>query len=97
MSDDKPQADDQADDQQDTSQRDTGTGASDGEGISDDQLPADVQPTEDNPLARHPDQTGDSDDEIGADREGDPETAPLTEEDADYSEVGSEGAADKPS
>jgi hypothetical protein len=93
MSDDKPQADDQ----QDTSQKDTG--ASDGEGISDDQLPADVQPTEDNPLARHPEQTGDSDDEIGADREGDPETAPLTEEDADYSDSSSESedAADKPS
>lgn len=72
MSDDKPQPDD--------------TGASDGEGISDDQLPADLQPSEDNPLARHPDQTGDSDDEIGADREGEPETAPLTAEDADYSE-----------
>ena len=96
MSDDKPQADDQAD-QQDTSREGSDTGASDGEGISDDQLPADVQPTEDNPLARHPDQTGDSDDEIGADREGDPETAPLTEEDADYSEAGSEDAADKPS
>lgn len=92
MSDDKPQTDDP----QGTSQEGTQEGASDGEGISDDQLPADVQPTEDNPLARHPEQTGDSDDEIGADREGDPETAPLTEEDADYSEAG-EDAADSPS
>ena len=81
MSDEKPQDDDQ----QDASQSNASDGA-DGEGISDDQLPADVQPTEDNPLARHPDQTGDSDDEIGADREGDPETAPMTEEDADYSD-----------
>jgi hypothetical protein len=91
MSDDKPQDADQAETQQDST--------SDGEGISDDQLPADVQPTEDNPLARHPEQTGDSDDEIGADREGDPETAPLTEEDADYSDSSSESedAADKPS
>ncbi len=78
MSDDKPASD--SDTSKDTSQE------HDGEGIGDDQLPADVQPTEDNPLARHPDQTGDSDDEIGADREGEPETAPLTEEDADYSD-----------
>ncbi len=93
MSDDKPQTDDQ----QGTSQEGTQDGASDGEGISDDQLPADVQPTEDNPLARHPDQTGDADDEIGADREGDPETAPLTEEDADYSEAGAEDSGSSPS
>ena len=52
--------------------------------IGDDQLPEDLQPTEDNPLARHPGQTGDEDDQIGADREGDPDTAPLTEDDADY-------------
>jgi hypothetical protein len=82
MSDDKPAA------EQDTSQE------HDGEGISDDQLPADVRPTEDNPLARHPDQTGDSDDEIGADREGEPETAPLTEEDADYSDSSSDSESD---
>ena len=62
-------------------------------GISDDQLPADVRPDEDNPLARHPEQTGEGDDEIGADREGDPETAPLTEEDGDYSEGGSGDAS----
>ena len=48
--------------------------------IGDDQLPPDLQPTEENPLARHPDQTGDDDDEIGSDREEAPETAPLTEE-----------------
>ncbi len=35
--------------------------------IGDDQLPEDLQPTEDNPLARHPRQTGDDDDKIGAD------------------------------
>jgi hypothetical protein len=52
--------------------------------VGDDQLPEDLQPTEDNPLARHPGQTGQEDDEIGADREDDPDTAPLTEEDADY-------------
>ena len=52
--------------------------------IGDDQLPADLQPTEDNPLARHPGQTGEDEDQIGADREDDPDTAPLTEDDADY-------------
>src|SRR3989337_60539 len=52
--------------------------------IGDAQLPEDLQPTEDNPLARHPGQSGDDDDQIGADREEDPETAPLTEVDADY-------------
>jgi hypothetical protein len=38
--------------------------------IGDDKLPEDLQPTEDNPLARHPGQTGDEDDKIGADTEG---------------------------
>jgi hypothetical protein len=38
--------------------------------ISDEQLPEDLQPTEDNPLARHPRQTGDEDDRIGANVEG---------------------------
>ena len=52
--------------------------------VGDSQLPEDLQPTEDNPLARHPGQSGDEDDEIGTDREGEPEKAPLTEEDADY-------------
>ena len=61
--------------------------------IGDDQLPEDLQPTEDNPLARHPGQSGQEDDQIGADREGDPETAPLTAEDADYAEHGSDGGS----
>ena len=52
--------------------------------VGDAQLPDDLKPSEDNPLARHPDQTGNEDDQIGADREEDPETAPLKEEDADY-------------
>jgi hypothetical protein len=56
--------------------------------IGDDQLPEDLQPTEDNPLARHPGQSGDEDDQIGADREDDPDTAPLTAEDADYGSGG---------
>lgn len=37
--------------------------------ISDADLPEDLQPTEDNPLARHPKQTGDEADMIGADNE----------------------------
>ena len=57
--------------------------------IGDDQLPEDLQPTEDNPLARHPGQSGQEDDEIGTDREGEAETAPMTEEDADYGGAGS--------
>src|SRR3954454_13724252 len=56
--------------------------------IGDDQLPEDLQPTEDNPLARHPGQTGEEDDQIGADREDDPETAPLTPDDSDYGSGG---------
>src|SRR3954453_8166671 len=64
--------------------------------VGDDQLPEDLQPSEDNPLARHPGQTGQEDDEIGADREDDPDTAPLTPDEADYgsgdsSSEGSEG------
>ena len=39
--------------------------------------PRTCSPSEDNPLATHPDQTGDEDDQIGADREEDPETAPA--------------------
>jgi hypothetical protein len=61
--------------------------------VGDAQLPEDLQPSEDNPLARHPDQTGDEDDQIGADREEDPETAPLTAEEADYGS-GTGGSAD---
>ncbi len=52
--------------------------------VGDAQLPDDLQPTEDNPLARHPSQSGREDDAIGSDHEGDPETAPLTEADSDY-------------
>ena len=52
--------------------------------VGDAQLPEDLQPGEDNPLATHPDQTGNEDDQIGADREEDPETAPLTADEADY-------------
>jgi len=35
--------------------------------VGDDQLPEDLQPTEGNPLARHPRQTGDDGDKIGSD------------------------------
>ena len=50
------------------------TGSSDSDsgepgGVSDAELPEDLQATEDNPLARHPRQTGDEDDKIGADSE----------------------------
>lgn len=38
--------------------------------IGDDMLPEDLQPTKDNPLARHPRQTGEDDDRIGASVEG---------------------------
>ena len=47
--------------------------------IGDDQLPEDLQPTEDNPLARHPQQTGDEDDKIGADTESGDAESPSTE------------------
>ena len=56
--------------------------------VTDDQLPEDLRPSEDNPLARHPEQTGDADDEIGADTEADPETAPMTQDDAEYGGAG---------
>jgi hypothetical protein len=73
---------------QDSSQDSSDTDESLDEGgpgeVGDAQLPEDLQPSEDNPLARHPDQTGEEDDQIGADREEDPETAPLSEDDADY-------------
>lgn len=59
MSEEQPEADTEA-------SRSTDGEARPGE-ISDDQLPPDLQPTEDNPLARHPGQTGDDDDKIGAD------------------------------
>jgi hypothetical protein len=91
MSDQQPEGageDSNSDDSQD-SRGDVETGEQ-GE-ITDDQLPPDVRPEEDNPLAKHPDQTGEKDDEIGADTEGDADTAPLTQEDADYGHPG-EGA-----
>ncbi len=56
--------------------------------VGDAQLPADLQPTEDNPLARHPGQSGEEDDEIGSDREGEAERAPMSAEDADYGGTG---------
>ena len=56
--------------------------------VDDDQLPQDLQPRVDNPLARHPDQTGDAEDAIGADTEGAADTAPLTREDAEYGHPG---------
>ena len=63
--------------------------------VGDDLLPDDLKPTEDNPLARHPDQTGNEEDTIGADREEDPQTAPLTADDADYgSGAGSSSGSD---
>jgi hypothetical protein len=49
---------------------DSGGSAPEPGAISDEQLPEDLQPTEDNPLARHPRQTGDEDDKIGANVEG---------------------------
>ncbi len=55
--------------------------------IADAQLPEDLQPTEDNPLARHPGQTGEESDQIGAETGSEPETAPMDEEDADYGDT----------
>jgi hypothetical protein len=46
--------------------------------IGDDQLPEDLRPTEDNPLARHPGQTGEDDDIIGSDTEGGDAQDPST-------------------
>ena len=43
--------------------------SSDPGGVSDEELPEDLQATEDNPLARHPRQTGDENDQIGAESE----------------------------
>ena len=75
-----------SDQQPEQTEAETDAGPGTAGDITDDQLPEDLQPSEDNPLARHPGQTGDEDDEIGADREGDPERAPLSEDDADYAE-----------
>jgi hypothetical protein len=87
------QPDAQPDEQSDEGQEDSSSTEQLDEGepgdIGDAQLPADLQPTEDNPLARHPGQSGDEDDAIGSDREGDPETAPLTEDEADYGDSSS--------
>ena len=99
MSEQQPDAPTETDAETDTTGNDTSKGAeekgTDDQGseeleasgpddIGDDKLPEDLQPKEDNPLARHPGQSGNEDDQIGADREEDPETAPLVAEDADY-------------
>ena len=78
-------------DQTTTDQTDQAAQGEPGE-VSDAQLPEDLQPGEDNPLATHPDQTGNEDDQIGADREEDPETAPLTADEADYGSGESSGS-----
>jgi hypothetical protein len=86
MSEQQPEGADEDSNDSEDSRGDVDTGEQ-GE-ITDDQLPGDVRPEEDNPLAKHPDQTGDKDDEIGADTEGEPDTAPLAQEDADYGHPG---------
>jgi hypothetical protein len=56
----------------DSGSDDSGSSDSESSGqgeVSDEELPEDLQATEDNPLARHPRQTGDEDDKIGADSE----------------------------
>ena len=69
--------------------------SSDPGGVSDADLPEDLQATEDNPLARHPRQTGDEDDKIGADTEtGDaanPSASMTYGEDDDSSNTSDEG------
>ena len=86
MSDQQPESSAQPDESQQSDDSTSKQELDEGEpgDVGDAQLPADMQPAEDNPLARHPGQSGDEDDEIGADREGEPEKAPLTEEDSDY-------------
>jgi hypothetical protein len=92
----------------------TDTGSSDDSGsdeleesgpgdIGDDKLPEDLQPTEDNPLARHPGQTGDDDDRIGADMEGSDSENPSSnmaygsgESNAPSEEYGDEDSSDAP-
>ena len=65
----------------------TDPGPSEPGAVSDADLPEDLQATEDNPLARHPKQTGDEDDQIGADSEtgnaADPSAAMTYGEDSD--------------
>jgi hypothetical protein len=74
----------------DTGGSDTDSG--DPGGVSDAELPEDLQATEDNPLARHPRQTGDEDDKIGADSEtgdaADPSASMTYGEDGDSDESG---------
>jgi hypothetical protein len=62
--------------------------------IGDDKLPEDLQPTEDNPLARHPGQTGNKDDQIGADSEGTDSANPSSN--MAYSEGESNAPSDQP-
>ena len=67
-------------------------------GVSDAELPEDLQATEDNPLARHPRQTGDEDDKIGADSEtGDAEnpSASMTYGEDDDSDESSSNTSDE--
>lgn len=54
--------------------------------VGDDALPEDLQPTSDNPLARHPGQTGDEEDMIGA--AGDEERAKNPSADMGYGSAG---------
>ncbi|MEO5653230.1 MAG: hypothetical protein ABIN79_14950 [Marmoricola sp.] len=73
-------SDDKQDDSNDSGSSDSdSTTEGDQRGISDEQLPEDLQPTDDNPLARHPGQTGDDDDKIGADTESGDAENPSTE------------------
>ncbi len=79
----------------DSGSSDSGSNDSDSSepgGVSDEELPEDLQATEDNPLARHPRQTGDEDDKIGAESEtGDAEnpSASMTYGEDDDSDEGS--------
>jgi hypothetical protein len=82
---------------------DSGSGDSDSSdpgGVSDAELPEDLQATEDNPLARHPRQTGDENDQIGAETEtGDAAnpSANMTygeDDDSDESSSSDEGDGD---
>lgn len=56
--------------------------------VGDDMLPEDLQPTSDNPLARHPGQTGDDEDLIGAG--GDEERARNPSASMSYGSAGSD-------
>jgi len=62
--------------------------------IGDDKLPEDLQPKKDNPLARHPGQTGDDDDKIGADTEGSDAENPTSN--MAYGSEGSNAPSDHP-